>query len=86
MEGRPTLVDDNGDTQLEPGDVTTHVEGGPNDHHLISSTKEDVLYLIVGTRNPQEDTGQYPDDDLHIAANGTEKRQFTNKIGTRLSK
>ena len=80
--GSPVLVDDNGETQLEPGDVTTHVAGDPNGHHMINRTEEDVLYLIVGTRNPQEDTGHYPDIDLHIPANGSVNRQFTNKCGT----
>lgn len=81
LRGRPVLVDDNGETQLEPGDVTTHVAGEPNGHHMINRTEEDVLYLIVGTRNPKEDTGHYPDVDLHIPANGTVNRQFTNKSG-----
>lgn len=86
LEGRPTLVDDSGETQLEPGDVTTHVAGDPNGHHMINRTEEDVVFLIVGTRNPQEDTGHYPDVDLHIPANGTAHRQFTNKGGTPFSK
>jgi len=86
LKGRPVLVDDDGETQLEPGDVTTHVAGDPNGHHLINRTDEDVSYLIVGTRNPKEDTGHYSDIDLHIAANGTIKRQFTNKNGTLYTK
>jgi len=81
LDGRPTLVDDSGETQLEPGDVTTHAAGDDNGHHMINHTKEDVVFLIVGTRNPQEDTGNYPDVDLHIPANGTPNRIFTNKRG-----
>ncbi|MFK7861786.1 MAG: cupin domain-containing protein [Granulosicoccus sp.] len=81
LAGRPILVDDSGETQLEPGDVTTHIAGDPNGHHMINRTEEDVLYLIVGTRAPKEDTGHYPDIDLRIPANGTAHRQFTNKQG-----
>lgn len=81
LKGRPTLVEDNGETQLEPGDVTTHVAGEPNGHHMINRTEEEVHYLVVGTRNPEEDTGHYPDVDLHIPSNGTAKRVFTNKRG-----
>lgn len=81
LEGRPVLVDDNGETQLEPGDVTTHVAGENNGHHMINRTDEDVMFLIVGSRNPIEDTGHYPDIDLHIPANGTPNRTFTNKSG-----
>ncbi len=81
LQGQPVLVEDDGETQLNPGDVTTHVAGVANGHHMINRTKEDVVFLIVGARNPEEDTGHYPDIDLHIAANGTVKRKFTNKKG-----
>lgn len=81
LEGQPVLVDNNGETQLQPGDVTTHPAGDANGHHMINRTKEDVVFLIVGTRNPIQDTGSYPDINLHIPANGTVKRQFTNKRG-----
>jgi len=81
LQGRPTLIDDNGETQLEPGDVTTHVAGDANGHHMINRTEEDVVFLIVGTRNPQEDTVHYPDIDLQLPTNGTVDPQFTNKQG-----
>ena len=81
LEGRPVLVDDQGDTQLEPGDVTTHAAGEPNGHHMINRTEQDVVYLIVGLRNPEKGSGHYPDVDLQIPANGTATRQFTNKQG-----
>ena len=86
LQGRPVLVDDNGETQLDPGDVTTHAAGDANGHHMINRTDEDVLFLIVGTRNPTEDTGHYPDVDLHIPANGTPNRQFTKKGSVHYSK
>lgn len=81
LEGKPTFVDNDGEKQLEPGDVTTHVAGDANGHHMINRTEEDVVFLIVGTRAPEQDTGHYPDIDLHIPANGTTKRKFTNKRG-----
>jgi len=79
LEGHPTLVDDYGKTNLSPGDVTTHLAGEENGHHMINQTDENVVFLIVGTRNPKEDSGHYPDIDLHIPANGTMNRVFTNK-------
>lgn len=82
LEGRPVLVDNSGETQLEPGDASTHPAGEPNGHHMINRTDGDVVYLVVGTRNPEEDTGHYPDADLQIPANGTANRKFTNKQGT----
>ncbi|MFK8081915.1 MAG: cupin domain-containing protein [Granulosicoccus sp.] len=79
LQGTPILVDDNGETQLVPGDVTTHAAGEPNGHHMINRTDTDVVFLIVGTRNPMQDTGHYPDINLKIPANGTANRHFTDK-------
>lgn len=84
LQGRPILIDDSGETQLEPGDVTTHKAGDANGHHMVNRSDENVVFLIVGTRNPNEDSGNYPDIDLQIPANGTPERMFTNKKGTPL--
>jgi len=81
LEGKPTLIDDAGETELEPGDVTTHIAGDANGHHMINRTNDNVVFIIVGTRNPNEDTGHYPDIDLHIPANGSVDRHFTRKNG-----
>lgn len=82
MSGHPTLVDENGETKLGPGDFTAHPAGDPNGHHMINRTEEDVVYLVVGTRSPEIDSGHYPDIDLAIPANGTPNRVFTKKDGT----
>jgi hypothetical protein len=54
--------------------------GGPGaGHHLIKETSEDVVYLKVGDRTP-EDKGIYPDDDLKaLLQNG--KGKFVHKDG-----
>ena len=82
LSGHPTLVDDSGERRLSPGDVTTHRAGDPNAHHMINKTDAPVMYLVVGTRNPQADTAHYPDIDLHLPANGTPKRHYQRKDGT----
>lgn len=82
LEGRPTLIDDNGETQLALNDITAHPAGDSNGHHLQNRTDKDVKFLIVGTRNPKADSGYYPDIDLAIPANGTPDRIFTHKDGT----
>ena len=79
LQGSPVLIDDNGETQLEPGDITTHVAGEPNGHHMINRTEENVIYLAIGSRNPTIDTVHYPDVDLQLPSNGTASRQFTDK-------
>ena len=81
LRGRPTLIDNNGETLLKPGDSCAHPAGDGNAHHLINRTNEDVSYLIVGTHSPETDHCQYPDVDLDLPANGTAKRVFSHKNG-----
>ncbi|MEE9346812.1 MAG: cupin domain-containing protein [Robiginitomaculum sp.] len=79
--GRPTLVDNNGEQELAPGDCTAHPAGEENAHHMINKTDTDVTYLVIGTRAPQNDSCAYPDIDMALPSNGTSKRVFTRKNG-----
>ena len=80
LEGKPTLVTDEGRIELAPG-MCAGFPGGTGDaHHLINETSDDVLYLEIGDRT-SGDAVIYPDDDLQIATiNG--RRQFAHKDGT----
>jgi len=82
LESCPTFIDDNGETELVPGNITTHPAGDGNGHHMQNRTEKDVKFLIIGTRNPEADSGHYPDIDLAIPANGTSDRVFTRKDGS----
>ncbi len=81
ISGHPVLIDDSGETQLSPGDVTAHPAGIANGHHMINRSKADVVYLVVGSRRPEVDSGHYPDIDLAIPANGSPDRIYTQKNG-----
>ena len=81
LSGSPTLIDDDGEHVLSPGDVTAHPAGEPNGHHMVNRTGMDVVYLVVGSRMPEDDTGHYPDIDLHLPTNGTPERAFEAKDG-----
>ncbi len=63
LEGCPTLHTDEGATPLRPGMCAGFKAGTGNGHRLINETTEDVLYLEVGDRTP-EDAATYPDDDI----------------------
>ena len=63
LQGNPTLVTDEGETQLWPGYCAGFRAGTGNAHHLINRTDEEVVYLEVGDRTPG-DEATYPDDDL----------------------
>ena len=82
LSGSPTLIDDNGETPLKAGDSCAHPAGDRNGHHLVNRTDEEVSFLVIGTRNPQNDHCRYPDVDLDLPANGTFIRQQFRKDGT----
>ena len=81
LEGRPTLVTDEGRTQLAPGMCAGFPAGTGNAHHLRNDTSEEVIYLEIGDRTPG-DLATYPDDDLviELAENGAWR--FRHKDGT----
>ena len=81
LSGRPTFIDDSGERELGPGDVTAHPAGDGNGHHMINRTVEDAVFLVVGSRRPEVDTAHYPDVDLHLPANGTASRVYERKSG-----
>lgn len=80
LEGRPTLVTDEGRTPLAPGMCAGFKAANGNGHHLVNETAEEVVYLEVGDRLPG-DGASYPDDDLAaVFVDGGYR--FTRKDGT----
>jgi uncharacterized cupin superfamily protein len=80
VQGNPTLLTDEGRTQLAPGMCAGFKAGTGNAHCLVNETLEDVLYLEVGDRS-QGDEASYPDDDLKaLMVDG--KWMFIHKDGT----
>ncbi len=60
LTGTPTLVDNDGDHPLTPGDAVTWKAGVPNAHCIINRSTAPCSYLIVGTR-VERDIVHYPD-------------------------
>lgn len=81
LEGRPTLVTDAGEAELEPGMCAGFRAGTGDAHHLINRSQEDVVYLEIGDRTPGE-TATYPDDDLQVMQNADGKWRYLRKDGT----
>lgn len=80
LQGKPTLIDMNGKTELSPGIALGFPAGDKNGHHIVNESDEDVVILEVGTRSPDE-VGTYPDIDLIFERVGGRHR-FTRKDGT----
>lgn len=81
LEGHPTLLTDEGRTQLAPGMCAGFKAGTGNAHCLVNESEEEVVYLEVGDRNSGDD-GSYPDDDL-VAKRVGDKWEFQHKDGRR---
>lgn len=81
LEGRPTLVNDAGETLLEPGMCAGFKAGTGDAHHLVNRSAQDVVYLEVGDRSAG-DGAIYPDDDLRAALGEDGRWRFTRKDGT----
>jgi uncharacterized cupin superfamily protein len=79
LEGEITLIEDEGETLLRPGDAAGFKAGVPNGHQLVNKTGRDAVYLEIGTRAERE-RAHYPDHDL-IAIKDGKDFSFTRKSG-----
>ena len=79
LEGRPTLMTDQGEVELSPGMCAGFPANGLA-HHLVNRTQQSVLYLEIGDRTPGDD-GTYPEDDLAATFGADGRWVFTHKDG-----
>ncbi|GAB4170388.1 MAG: lpg2434 family Dot/Icm T4SS effector [Thalassobaculales bacterium] len=63
LEGRATLVTEEGEAELGPGMAAAFPAGEASGHMLVNRGADDVVYLEVGDRSPGDQV-TYPDDDL----------------------
>jgi uncharacterized cupin superfamily protein len=66
LEGEVVLVTDAGEEVLRAGDCAGFKAGVKDGHHLQNRSRADVLLLEVGSRNADEDEGEYPDIDMRF--------------------
>lgn len=67
LEGELTLIEDDGESVLRPGDAASFKAGVANGHHLLNRSTSDAIYIEIGTRTPRE-RAQFPDVDLIVDA------------------
>jgi uncharacterized cupin superfamily protein len=80
LSGCPTLVTDEGASLLEPGMCAGFAASASNPHHLVNRSDEDVMYLEVGDRSPN-DVVTYPDDDIEAYRDEAARLTFSRKSG-----
>jgi uncharacterized cupin superfamily protein len=77
LEGEAVLIEDDGETALEPGDCAAFPKGVANGHQLVNRTGENCVFIVFGKAALSD--CHYPDVDLHLdAASG----RFTRKDGS----
>jgi uncharacterized cupin superfamily protein len=80
LQGAPTLHTNEGMTRLTAGMCAGFKAGTGDAHRLVNETTEEVLYLEIGDRTP-EDEATYPDDDIQ-ARQVQGQWLFTHKDGS----
>ena len=65
LSGEVVLCEDGGETVLQAGDAAGFKAGVPNGHCLINRSREDAVYLEIGTRAARERV-DYPDIDMRL--------------------
>jgi len=80
LEGELTLIEDEGETILKPGDAAGFKAGVANGHCLVNRSGDDAVFLEIGARAARE-RAHYSDFDL-IAAKDETGVRFSRKDGT----
>lgn len=82
-QGTCTLIDDNGEHDMKPGDCAAFPAGDANGHHFVNNTDAPAAFLVIGTHSPQE-TAYYSDIDMMAKIDGN-GFAFTCKDGSPLT-
>jgi uncharacterized cupin superfamily protein len=82
-EGRLTLIEDHGETEMRPGDCAAFPAGNPNGHHFANRTGQLARFLVVGTKSPRE-VATYSDVDMRVEIDGA-TASFTRRDGSPLA-
>ncbi len=67
MTGEISLVDNDGERLLRPGDVVGFPAGDGNAHHLVNRSGADATFIAIGTDHA-EDVCIYPDIGMKMLA------------------
>ncbi len=81
-QGTCTLIDDDGETPMHPGDCAAFPAGDANGHHFINQTDTEARFLVIGSRAAEE-RAWYSDVDMTVSINAA-GATFTRKDGSDL--
>jgi uncharacterized cupin superfamily protein len=81
VAGSPTLLLDDREYMLKPGDCCGFKAGNGVGHQLANRSAQPVQYLEIGDRTP-DDHAEYPEDDLKFSQSEGGSWILTRKDGT----
>ena len=84
LSGAVVLVTDDGEQPMTTGDCVGFRAGVADGHKIENRSDGEAVLLEVGSRRPEVDAVEYPDDDLRVVPDGTGRRHFTRRDGTPL--
>jgi uncharacterized cupin superfamily protein len=73
LSGEVTIVENDGETVLAPGDAACFPAGVSNAHAALNRSSAPCTYIIFGTR-VTHDVAHYPDEKLRLCTEGEQWR------------
>ena len=80
LTGMAVLVEDNGETEVRPGDVLAWPKGDRNGHNLVNRSTEPCTFIAISAG--ERTSGGYSDIDMMWTADGA----FRHRDGTEYPK
>ncbi len=80
--GTVSLIEDDGETQMLPGDCAAFPAGVQNGHYFVNTGDTPAAFLVVGTKSASE-VATYSDIDMMVEIEDG-SATFTRKDGTEL--
>lgn len=78
VAGEAVLIEDEGESVIQPGDVLAWPAGARNGHHLQNRSNSDCVFVAISAGPRDDDWGEYPDIDMVFDADG-----YAHKDGSR---
>lgn len=80
LAGRAVLIEDDGETEVGPGDILAWPKGTTNGHHLINRSEDNCIFVAISA-GPRTGGG-YSDIDMVFTDDG----RFCRRNGTEYPK
>ncbi len=69
LTGEAMLIEDEGETRLEPGDVLAWAKGVANGHHIVNRSNADCTFIAISAGD-KNGGGTYSDIDMKFSGDG----------------